>query len=159
MPRKTRTAAPAAPVESRPFADGSTAPYAALAPDAKLAVAESIRAAKLAGASGNEMRATFGERLTGPARRKVLREHGLEAGAIARSYVEYRDGEARTGTRHAREHGANAGALRAAAAREQAASADLALIRKALREAGASVPRREDRARAAYEALLLAPAS
>jgi hypothetical protein len=87
-------------------------------------VAEAIRAAKLAGASGDEMRQTFGERLTGPARRKVLREHDLEAGAIARSYVAYRDGDERSGTRHAKEHGALAEARKAEA--RKAADAELA---------------------------------
>ena len=103
----------AATLAARPFADGSTAPFAAMPEDEQRAVAQSIASAKLAGASGNELRATFGERLTGPARRKVLRSFGLDAGTIARSYEAYRDGDPRQGTRHAGKHGGRAEERRA----------------------------------------------
>ena len=153
MPSKTRKSTPA---ESRPFGVESTAPYGAMDAKAKAAVAKAVATAKANGASGDEMRAEFGPLLTGPARRKVLRDHGYTSTAhIARSYGQYRDGDSRVGTRHAREHGIKAGERRVQAAADQAASADLSLIRKALREAGTSVPRAEAKARAAYQELLL----
>jgi len=138
MPR-TRKPRAAAPADVRPFSpDAPDAKrYGNLSTDAKRKVAEAIRDAKLAGASGDEMRAAFGPLLTGPARRKVLREHGFgSAQTIARTYSMYRDGDARTGTRHAREHGANAGALRREAAAAQAAELTLADCRKLVRAAG-----------------------
>lgn len=156
MPRKTKemlaaekaekaAAAALAALAARPFADGSTDPYAARSADDRAAVAASIAADKRGGLSGNELRAKYGERLTGPARRKVLREHGESAGTIARSYDAYRDGETRSGTRHAREHGAAAAAARSeareVAAREAAAGLSLAACRKAIREAGGTPPR------------------
>jgi hypothetical protein len=129
MPRKSaavlaREAAEAA-LLARPFADGSTDPYGAMPTDRKETVALAIAAAKLAGASGKEMRETFGPRLTGPARRKCflflasLPQHA-EAGFdrppyIAASYEAYRDAQPRSGSRHAREHGAQAEARRAEA--------------------------------------------
>src|SRR5262245_29960591 len=155
MPRKTKAqlqeeAAILAAQEAeaallaRPFAVDSTDPYGARDTAGKLAVAEEIAAAKLAGASGNEMRATFGERLTGPARRKVLREHGFDGpGYVAPSYVAYRDGEDRVGSRHAREHGALAEARRQE--QREAEAAEVATfvetlspagLRKALRDLG-----------------------
>jgi hypothetical protein len=88
MPRKSKAvlaaeqaakeqAAALAQRAARPFADDSTDPYAGRDADGRKAVAEQVRDAKLAGASGNEMRERFGARLTGPARRKLLREHGF----------------------------------------------------------------------------------
>jgi hypothetical protein len=141
MPRKSKAvlaaeqaakeqAAALAQRAARPFADDSTDPYAGRDADGRKAVAEQVRDAKLAGASGNEMRERFGARLTGPARRKLLREHGFGSPAtIARSYDAYRDGESRTGTRHAKEHGAAAQAQRAAAREE--AQAELAAAQAA----------------------------
>jgi hypothetical protein len=133
MPRKTKQqlaqeAAEAARA-ARPFAFDSTAPYGDRTPSEQESIAASIAAAKLAGASGNELREQFGERLTGPARRKVLRAHGLDSGTIARSYEQYRDGDSRQGTRHAREHGARAAEQRAAACSE--CEQELAAARKA----------------------------
>jgi hypothetical protein len=148
MPRKSKQEieqeAAVAALLARPFAVDSTDPYGARDAAGKLAVAESIAQAKLAGASGNEMRAEFGERLTGPARRKVLREHGFDGpGYVAPSYVAYRDGEDRQGTRHAREHGALAEARRteqreaeAEAVREAVAALSASALRKALAEHG-----------------------
>lgn len=127
---------------ARPFAPDSTDPYAGRDDAGRKAVADEIAAAKEAGASGNEMRDRFGSRLTGPARRKVLRAHGYgtSTGHVARSYDAYRDGDARTGTRHAREHGARAGALaaaaREAAAAEEAAAMPLRALRALVRDAG-----------------------
>src|SRR4051794_6065553 len=136
MPRKSSKSAPV-PVESRPFADGSAAPFAALPEADRKLIAENIAADKAAGLSGNELRARYGERLTGPARRKVLRAYGFDGGAfIARSYDTYRDGDLRNGSRHAREHGALAAQRRAEAAEAEAATAELPTMRKALREAG-----------------------
>lgn len=147
---------------ARPFAVDSTDPYGARDDAGKLAVAEAIAAAKLAGASGNEMRERFGSRLTGPARRKVLRAHGFDGvGHIARSYDSYRDGDPREGTRHAREHGARAAErvaeARKAQAEAEAAAATLPTMRAALRADGQTVPtvRKGDASalRAAYAAL------
>lgn len=141
MPRTTRKPAAPAPADSRPFAVESAAPYGTLAADAQRAVAEGIAADKAAGLSGNELRAKYGERLTGPARRKVLRAHGLDSAAtIARSYSAYRDGEARSGSRHAREHGPLALARKREHAETVAAGLSVAECRKVLREAGARVP-------------------
>lgn len=167
MPRKTKKQTEAekaaAVLAARPFAVDSTDPYGARDDAGKLAVAEAIRDAKLAGASGAEMRERFGARLTGPARRKVLRAHGFgNAQTIARSYEAYRDGDSRQGTRHAREHGHRAAeriaAQRKAEAEAEAATAKLPAMRAALREAGQTVPtvRKGDATalRAAYAALL-----
>ena len=132
-PRKTaeqkRAEAEAAALAARPFAHDSTAAFAQLPGDEQARIAQAIASDKVAGLSGDELRAKYGERLTGPARRKVLRAHGVEAGAIARSYEQYRDGDPRTGTRHAREHGAAAEARKAEARVE--AEAELAAARKA----------------------------
>lgn len=115
---------------ARPFADGSTDPYAGRDEAGRRAVAEQVRDAKLAGASGNEMRERFGPRLTGPQRRRILREHGFGSPAtIAPSYTEYRDGDARAESRHAREHGARAESRRAEA--REAAEAEAEAARKA----------------------------
>jgi hypothetical protein len=118
MPRTSRKS------DSRPFAAESSAPFASLPAAQRRAVAKAIAADKAGGLSGDEMRSKYGPRLTGPARRKVLREYGYVSTAhIARSYDAYRDGEDRKGTRHAREHGANAAqgkAPRKAASRKAA---------------------------------------
>jgi hypothetical protein len=130
MPRKTAEQRKAEEQAARPFADASTAPFAGRSEEERRSIAEAIAADKAQGLSGNELRAKYGERLTGPARRKVLRAFGLDSPAtIARSYDAYRDGEPRSGSRHAREHGAQAEA-RKAEAREQA-EAELQAARKA----------------------------
>lgn len=141
MPRKTKAVLAAEKVQreeaaalaqraARPFADDSTDPYAGRDAAGRLAVAEQVRDAKLAGLSGAEMREQFGPRLSGPARRKLLREHGFGSPAtIARSYDAYRDGESRQGTRHAKQHGAAAQAQRAEA--REAAQAELAAAQAA----------------------------
>jgi len=135
MPRKSKAQVEAekaaAEFAARPFSGPtrefpqdpeSSDPYAGRDDAGKLAVAQAIAADKAAGLSGNELRARYGQRLTGPARRKVLRAHSLDSTAtIARSYDAYRDGESRQGTRHAREHGAEAAAKRAQAREEAAA--------------------------------------
>jgi len=115
-----------------PFAPDSTAPYGDRTDAGKRDVAAAIANAKVAGASGNEMRATFGSKLTGPARRKVLREHGFTGTAyVARSYDAYGDGDPRAGSRHAREHGALA-VERRAEARTEALGMLSALVRERL---------------------------
>jgi hypothetical protein len=131
MPGKTKAQREAEAREqalaARPFAVDSTDPYGARDDAGKRAVAEAVATAKASGASGDEMRERFGERLTGPARRKLLRAHGFSGTAyVARSYDSYRDGESRTGTRHAREHGAEAASRRAQALAEAEAEAEAA---------------------------------
>jgi predicted secreted Zn-dependent protease len=139
--RKSAPAAPAAPAETRPFAVDSTAPFASLAKDVQQTIAENIAADKVAGLSGNELRAKYGERLTGPARRKVLRDFSLATAAtIARSYAQYRDGQARIGSRHAREHGSQAAARIREHAAETVAGLSIPECRKVLRTAGHPVP-------------------
>lgn len=96
-----------------PFAPESTNAYAGRSKAQRAKVAKEVGAAKDAGASGDEIRALFGCLLSGPARRKLLREHAQDAGRIAPSYDAYRDGDTRVGTRHAREHGADAAQRRA----------------------------------------------
>lgn len=121
MPRKTKQQRADEALAARPFAHDSTDPYGAMPADRKAKVAESIAQAKASGASGDEMRAIFGPRLTGPARRIVLRTHGYGGTAyVARSYEAYRDGDERRGTRHAREHGSRAAELRAQAEADEA---------------------------------------
>jgi hypothetical protein len=150
------------PQDVRPFSPDApdASQFAALPAAEQSKVAASIAADKASGLSGDELRSKYGPRLTGPARRKVLRAAGFDgAGYIARSYSQYRDGDDRNGTRHAREHGALALQRRRLACEEQAASADLRTIRADLREAGLQVPRGEQKLRAAYCELLLAAAS
>ena len=153
MPRKTT------PQDTRPFsADAPEASqFGALSADAQTKVAKAIAADKVAGLSGDELRTKYGARLTGPTRRKVLRAHGFDGtGYIARSYVAYRDGDDRNGSRHAREHGALAQARRRQVAEQEADAASLPAIRKALKESGLqSIPRKDQPMRAAYVELLL----
>jgi hypothetical protein len=151
------------PQDVRPFsADAPEAKqFGALSASAQTAVAKAIAADKAAGLSGDELRAKYGARLTGPTRRKVLRAAGFDGtGYIARSYTAYRDGDGRTGTRHAREHGALAQQRRRQAAEDQAASTDLKTVRADLRESGLQrLPRQEAALRAAYAELLIAAAT
>ena len=124
-----------------PFAIESTDPYAGRSKAKQRQVANAVGKAKDAGASGDELRAIFGALLSGPARRRILREHGAADGRIAPSYDAYRDGDLRSGSRHAREHGAEAVARREAEAKAEAAKqrrAERAAERKAAREAAAS---------------------
>jgi len=138
QPRKTRKTLPRVQ---------SIAEYRALSDAQRRGVAEALYAGRKSGASGNELRALVsgvesgaGSFPSGPQRIAILREHGL-GDVVARSYDAYRDGDARKGTRHAREHGA--GRTRP----------DAATMRKALRAAGVSVPRNAERLAAAYDAL------
>lgn len=124
-----------------PFAPESTSPYGERTTAQRKSVAKKVAAAKDAGASGDELRALFGALLSGPARRKVLRDQNLADGRIAPSYDAYRDGDQRIGTRHAREHGAEAAARRAEEDKKAAAKlrrAARAADRKAAKEAAAS---------------------
>lgn len=126
-----------------PFAPESTAGYGTLPKNSQRAVAKRIASAKDASLSGDEMRAVFGALLSGPARRKVLRDFGLAEGTnrIAPSYAEYIDGDSRIGSRHAREHGAEALARREAEATKAAKSAkrkEAAAARKAAKAAAAA---------------------
>lgn len=98
--------------EIRPFAPKTTKAYGDLPVRSQAAVAKRIAADKASGFSGNELREKYGENLTGPIRRRVLRAHGLDSPkTIARSYATYRNGEDRKGSRHPREHGANAASV------------------------------------------------
>lgn len=127
----------------------SIADYRALTEAQRLAVATFLRDGRASGASGNELRAALsgvesgaGSFPSGPQRIAILREHGPEFSAVvAKSYAEYRDGDPRKGSRHAREHGRNR------------TRPDAAEMRKALRAAGKSVPRNPERLAAAYDAL------
>jgi hypothetical protein len=164
MPRTTRSTrsartAPAVPV--RPFADADSLRAFRAAPTAvRAAVAKSVAQAKAQGASGDEMRETFGQLLSGPNRRTLLREHGYDGPTyVARSYDAYRDGDSRKGTQHAREHGVAAQERKAEERAALAATADLPTMRSALRGAAHAVPRSEAKLRAAFRALLDADAS
>jgi hypothetical protein len=141
---KARTAllAPMQDGSALPFAPNSSAPYGAVA-DGKPSAAQRKVAKAVAHAfgkngaalSGDECRAIFGARLSGPARRKVLRDAGLaDASTIARSYDAYLDGNDRKGSQHAREHGAEAVARREEAA-AKAAKAEAAKARREARKA------------------------
>jgi len=158
MPRSNQQATQ----DLRPFSPDApeSEQYGALSATLQKHLAKAIAADKAAGLSGDELRAKYGVRLTGPTRRKVLRAHGFDgAGYIARSYSAYRDGDSRTGTRHAREHGALAQARRREAADQEAATADLKAVRAALREAGVKpLPRGEAAQRSAYAEHLLSAA-
>lgn len=147
MPRITKSDL-AAFVASRPFAtdESGSMPYATASESMQRACVESIAKDRASGLSGNDLRAKYGEALTGPMRRKVLRAFGLDSSAtIARSYSHYSDGEARTGSSHARMHGVHAAEriaaqeeaqrkVEAAAAKREAAKQRRAQ-RKAQREA------------------------
>jgi hypothetical protein len=191
MPSKTRETSKArnlrlaieAAIAARPFdpAHAADAPenWANLPEAVQLGVAAEVARLKAGGLSGAQLRDAFGGEstangaardtgLTGPMRRKVLRQHGLaNAATIARSYAAYTDGEARTGTAHARYHGPNAAervaALQAEAeaaiaeaeaeAARKAAASERAAMRAALKAAGRPVPRKAAELKAAYAAL------
>src|SRR5262245_51283034 len=125
-----------------PFALESTAPYASKTVAQQRAIAKRIASAKDAGLSGDELRAVFGGLLSGPARRKIFLAFGLAEGRIAPSYSAYRDGDARQGSRHAREHGAEAAARRAEQEKKEAAK---------LRRAARAAERKAEREQAARE--------
>lgn len=61
-----------------------------------------------AGLSGNDLRAKYGDWLTGPMRRKLFRTVAQRSDLVARSYNAYRDGDTRKGSAHAKFHGAQA---------------------------------------------------
>jgi len=126
-------------------------------------IAAQIAADRAAGLSGNELRAKYSGvgcptklGLSGPMRRKVLREYG-HGSVVARSYVQYSDGAPRAGSAHARAHGPHAAARVAAAldalASEQTGATPFAEQGKALRAAGQTVPRDAGKRADAYRAL------
>lgn len=175
MPRKSKqTQAIESAILARPFdpAHAIDAPeaYGNLPEEVAFGVAQAIALDKAAGFSGADLRRKYGgaskseggERdtgLTGPMRRKVLRRFGLDSAAtIARSYEAYSDGTPRVGSAHARNYGPQASERQAEALREaqaQAAKAELAAMRRAVREAtGRAAPRSEAKLREAYAALL-----
>lgn len=130
MPRTTALSRKvASAVASAPFdpSHGSDLPaYGAQPADVQAGIAAAIATDKAGGLSGNDLRSKYGEGLTGPMRRRVLRAHDLASPAtIARSYAAYSDGAARSGSAHAREHGPAAAERQAqakAAVAKQAAS-------------------------------------
>lgn len=167
MPRITN-AEVAAAIALYPFAHevpDASAPhlFANLAEPLQVAIAKSIAKDRAAGLSGADLRAKYSgpgcptnRGLSGPVRRKVLRDYGFGS-VIARSYETYSDGEPRSGSAHAKEHGAKAAERQAEALRQveaDARKAELAAMRKAVRAAtGKAAPRKEADLRAAYAAL------
>lgn len=180
MPRKSRPAVPslvefvATCIAALPFdySADPTAPHLfpnLVAPDGadysaddvRAGIAQQIAADRAAGLSGNDLRAKYSgigcppnRGLSGPMRRKVLRAYGHGA-VVARSYVQYSDGEARKGTSHARTHGPHAAQRVAAAiealANEAADNADPAAMRKYLRDADVRpIPRDAAKLRTAF---------
>jgi len=130
----------------------------------RVGIAESIARDRASGLSGADLRAKYSgdgcptnRGLSGPMRRKVLREYG-HGSLVARSYTHFADGEARQGSAHARMHGPRAAERAAAAldalAAEQADALDAKQQRKLLRDAGQTVPRDAGKLRAATVALL-----
>jgi len=130
----------------------------------RVGIAESIARDRASGLSGADLRAKYSgdgcptnRGLSGPMRRKVLREYG-HGSLVARSYTHFADGEARQGSAHARMHGPRAAERAAAAldslAREQAEALDPKAQRKLLRDAGQTVPRDAGKLLAATVALL-----
>lgn len=71
------------------------------------AFATAVAKDRTGGLSGAELRTKYGAWLLGPRRIAILREHGLGS-VVAKSYGQYRDGDPRKGSRHAREHGPKA---------------------------------------------------
>jgi hypothetical protein len=144
MPRTSRSTArnlAASPVLV-PFRDADSLRAFRAAPQATRAkVAKQVAEAKARGASGDEMRETFGPLLTGPNRRMLLREFGYDGPQhIARSYDGYRDGDSRKGSQHAREHGALAVQRREAQAAEERAAKAAARKAKAAAKAAKAAP-------------------
>ena len=180
MPRKTstrKTASKAQPtladriaaaIAALPFAYDAEPTdanlYANLPTDVQRGIAESIAKDRAAGLlSGADLRTKYSgvgcptnRGLSGPMRRKVLREHGF-GGVVAKSYDAYADGDPRTGSAHARMHGPAAPARAAAAldalAESDADATDAKAQRAALREAKLPVPRDAAKLRAAYVAM------
>lgn len=175
MPRTPRTTSSAVPSAAKvraaiakfPFApdrDASKAPaYEALPAPMQAAIAEQIAKDRAAGLSGDQLREHYSgpgtptnRGLTGQLRRKVLRAHGFGS-VVARSYDAYSDGDARKGTAHARQHGAQAAERQAAelaAIEEQAAktrkrAAKPATTRKRAAAKPAAASKRTPRKRAA----------
>lgn len=118
----------------------------------RVGIASSIAADRAAGFSGNDLRGKYagpneahakGRGLTGPMRRRVLRDYGYGS-LVARSYSAYVDGTPREGSAHARMHGPRAAERAASALFEVAESIvrDLSAkdCRTLLRDAGRNVP-------------------
>lgn len=142
MPRITRSTVEAA-IAALPFAPdrkpSDATAYESLAPAMQAAIAEAIAKDRAAGLSGDDLRAKYSgpgcpvnRGLSGPMRRKVLREHGF-GGIVARSYSTYSDDSPRKGSAHAREHGPAAieRQAQALAAVEEAAKAKAAPAKRA----------------------------
>jgi len=132
LSRKVAAAIAAVPLDPTHATDNAAA-FGNLPEDVQRGVVEQIALDKAAGLSGNDLRAKYGEGLTGPKRRTLLRGFGFAtAQTIARSYSAYRDGEARQGSAHARQHGPNAIERQAAAKKavQEAAAASKPAARK-----------------------------
>ena len=78
-------------------------PIPEMSTNERAALARRIAQDREDGLSGNTLRAKYGQWLTGPNRRVLLREIGRED-LIAPSYGTYRDGQPRKGSAHARQH-------------------------------------------------------
>jgi len=126
-------------------------------------IAAQIAADRAAGLSGADLRAKYSgpgcptnAGLSGPMRRKVLRQYG-HGSIVARSYVQYADGAPRAGSAHARQHGPHAAQRVAAAldalAQEQTDAADFREQGKALRAASLPVPRDAGKRADAFRAM------
>lgn len=127
MPSKTRSTRPARrTVVALPApADLATpASIRALDDAQRKTLATKLAEGRDAGMSGDALRDAFGQGCTGPIRRDLFRAFGLDSGRIARSYGEYRDGQARHGTARELVAGSKAEAARIAADAAAQAEAD-----------------------------------
>lgn len=169
MPRKTVSKQDlAAAIAALPFAfapESADEPnlYPNLSPEMQRAVAAQIAKDRAQGLSGADLRTKYSgagcptnSGLSGPVRRKVLREHGFSS-VVARSYDAYSDGTPRVGSAHARNYGAKAVERQAAAlaqVAEEERKAELAAMRKAVRAAtGKAAPRSEAKLREAFASI------
>jgi hypothetical protein len=84
-------------------AKGAPVPTPDMSKAEREALAHRIARDREDGLSGNALRAKYGQWLTGPNRRVLLRAIGRDD-LIAPSYVTYRDGQPRKGSLHARKH-------------------------------------------------------
>jgi hypothetical protein len=126
MPSKTRSTRTRSTAVVLPSAADLATPASIRALDEaqRKALAAKLAEGRDAGLSGDALREMYGEGCTGPIRRDLFRAFGLDSGRIARSYGEYRDGQARHGTARELVSGSKAEAARIAADAEAQAEAD-----------------------------------
>jgi hypothetical protein len=165
VPRTPSKKATDAAIAALPFSPlhEPTAPerFGNLPEPMRVAIAKRIADDRASGLSGAACRLRYGGTvdaidgdsagLSGPVRRKVLRDYGYGS-VIGRSYDAYRDGDSRAGSAHARLHGPNA-ADRIAAAKAAVEKAERAEAAKARRRAKAAERRAAKAAAAAADAL------